>query len=170
VDVAGERLAHVGLAVPIRVFEDQQFVIHRFGGLPVRIGRPGGDPQAAPRVERHLHRIGQFGELLFRCEQRDFHLLVDGHLADCLFAPQKNVLAAFQRSRLLEITGKKGGRLSSFTAMSFPFAAAQTRRFAIAREEIQHFELALDGAVIRTAFSITARALRELEKGAVAVG
>ena len=71
----------VGLAVAVGVLEDQELVVHLLLGLPVRVGRPDGDPQPALGVERHLHRLGQLGELLLGGEQVDLQPLADGHLA-----------------------------------------------------------------------------------------
>ena len=61
----GENRALVGLAIPIRVFQDKELVIHFVLGFPVRIGRPYGHPEAALRVKGHLDRLGEIGELLF---------------------------------------------------------------------------------------------------------
>ena len=93
VQVVGEDGHLVGLAVAVGVFEDQELVVHLLLGLPVRIGRPDGDPEPALGVERHLHRLGQLGELLLRGEQVDLHPLGDGHLVDRLLAVEEEVLA-----------------------------------------------------------------------------
>ena len=93
VQVAGEDGPLVGLAVAVRVFEDQELVVHLLLGLPVRIGRPAGDPEAAPGIERHLHRLGQLRKLLLGREQVDLQVLANGHLADRFLAAQKEMLA-----------------------------------------------------------------------------
>ena len=73
----GEDDPLVGLAVAVGVFEDQELVVHFLLGLPVRVGRPAGDPEAALGVERHLHRLGQLGKLLLGGEQVDLEVLAD---------------------------------------------------------------------------------------------
>ena len=63
--VVRERRALVRTTVAVGVFKDQQLVVGGFGRLPMGIVMPRGDPQPAPRVEGHLHRIRQLGKLLF---------------------------------------------------------------------------------------------------------
>ena len=46
VQLVGEDDHLVGLAVAVGVFEDQELVVHLLLGLPVRVGRPAGDPEA----------------------------------------------------------------------------------------------------------------------------
>ena len=83
----------VGLAVVIRVFEDEQLVVHRVLRLPMRIGRPGRDPQPALRVERHLHRIDQIGEGLLVGEERHLQPVGDGHLGERLLPAEEKMRA-----------------------------------------------------------------------------
>ena len=59
----GERGALVGMAVAIGVFKNQQFVVHRFGRLPMRVGTPDAPPTAGPGVERHLDGIDELGKV-----------------------------------------------------------------------------------------------------------
>ena len=58
-NVTGERDALVGFAVLIRIFQDQQTVVHGRRWFPVRIGWPGGNPETPLGIERHLHGINQ---------------------------------------------------------------------------------------------------------------
>ena len=91
VEMIGEGRLLVGLAVAVGVLEDQDLVVHLLLGLPVRVGRPAGDPEPALGVERHLHRLGQVGKLLLGREQIDLQPLADRHLLDRRLAVQEDV-------------------------------------------------------------------------------
>ena len=99
VQAVGEDGLLVGLAVAVGVLEDQELVVHLLLGLPVRVARPDRHPEPALGVERHLHRLGQVGELLLRGEQVDLHPLGDGHLGDGLLAAEEDVGAVRARRR-----------------------------------------------------------------------
>ena len=102
----------VGLAGALGVFEDEELVVHRLLGLPVRIGRPDGHPQPALGVQGHLHRVDQFGEVLLRGEQIDLHPLADRHLVDGLLAVEEDVLAAGAVAGLVGLDGDERRRVA----------------------------------------------------------
>ena len=81
-EIASEGLHLVGAAVAVGVLEDQELVVHRLVRPPVRVGRPGRDPQASLRVEGHLHRIDQLREHRLVGDKLDLHSGVDRHLRD----------------------------------------------------------------------------------------
>ena len=101
VEVIGKSLHAIGAAVAVGVFEDQQLVVHRLVGTPVRIGRPDGHPQPARGVEGHLHRVDQLGKLRFVGHQLHPHARVGGHLADRLVAGEEGMLAACELTGLV---------------------------------------------------------------------
>ena len=101
VEITGKGLDLVGAAVAVGVLENQQLVVHRLVGPPVRIGWPSGDPQPPLCVEGHLHRIDQFREHLLVGDELDLHPGVDRHLPNRILAREELMLAAGERARLV---------------------------------------------------------------------
>ena len=87
VQLVGENGLLVGLAVAIGVLEDQELVVGEgVTRAVVRVGRRRGDPEASLRVEGHLDRLLEVGELLFGGEERDLVARGELHLLDGGFA------------------------------------------------------------------------------------
>ena len=148
VQVVGEDLRAVGLAVAVGVLQDQQLVVHRLLGLPVRIGRPGGDPQPALGVEGHLHRVDQLGELLLGGEQVDLHAVGDGHLLDGLFAAEEHVLAAGQGAGQVRLDRDERGRVAVVDLQILSLSRGPDPLVAVGRHDVEDLHLALhDDAV-----------------------
>ena len=78
-ELVGEDGLLVGLAVAVRVLEDQDLVVGQgVTRAVVGVGRRRGDPEAAFGVERHLDGLLEVGELLLGGEER--HLVAGGEL------------------------------------------------------------------------------------------
>ena len=143
VQAVGEDGPLVGLAVAVGVLEDQELVVHLLLGLPVRIGRPDGDPEPALGVERHLHRLGQFGELLLRGEQVDLHALGDGHLADRLLAVEEDVLAVGPGAGLVGLDGDERRRVRVVDHQVLALSDGPDPLVAVGGHDVEDFHLAL---------------------------
>ena len=96
VEVAGERLHAVCFSVAVGVFEDEELVIHRFVGPPVRIHGPRCHPEPPLRVEAHLHRIDQLRKHPLIGDELHRHAGMDGHLADGIPPGEERVLAPLE--------------------------------------------------------------------------
>ena len=70
----------VGVAILVVVVQDEQGVVHFLNRIPFRIGRPGGDPEAALGIDVHLNGIDQVGEFALVGEQVGFKALGDGKM------------------------------------------------------------------------------------------
>ena len=142
--VAGEDRALVGLAVAVGVLEDQQLVVHRRLRLPVRIVRPGRDPQPSFGVEGHLHRLDQLGELLLGGEQLDLQPLADRHGLDRL-------CAALERRRPGKIGFRVDEAAACWSRLSSGRSAARHRPdalVAVRRHLVEDRQLALQHVVV----------------------
>ena len=146
--VAGKDGALVGPAVAVGVFENQELVVDRVFRLPVRIAVPARNPQAAPRVEGHLHRIGQLGELLLGGEQVDLHPFVHGHLLDFFFAAEKDVLAPRQRAGLIGDHGDEVGQVGIVGFDGTALRGLPNHLVAVGSHQIDHLQLALHHFII----------------------
>ena len=143
VQAVGEDGLLVGLAVAVGVFEDQELVVHLLLGLPVRVGRPAGDPEPALGVERHLHRLGQLGELLLGGEQVDLQVLADGHLADGFLAAQEDVLAVRPGARLVGLDRDERGRVRVVDRQVLALRDGPDPLVAVGGHHVEDFHLAL---------------------------
>ena len=74
----------VGLAVAVGVFKYQQAVAGFAGRRAFGVIRPGSNPKPAFGVERHLHRLDEFGELRLAGEQVHFAAVCHSHVFDRL--------------------------------------------------------------------------------------
>ncbi len=153
VEVAGEHGPSVGLAIAIRVFEDQQFVIHPRLGLPMRVVLPGGDPKPASGIEGELNGVHQFRELLLRREQLHlqtgprFHLLHGGVRAQvgvrAVGALARLVGARIDECRGRGVSGCQFRRARREAASDTPDLTIPVRGHAV-----EHFDLALQDLVV----------------------
>ena len=140
---AGEDDLLVGLAVAVGVLEDQELVIHFLLGLPVRVGRPAGDPEAPLGVERHLHRLGQLGKLLLGGEQVDLEVLADRHLADRLLAAQEEMLTIGPGARLVGLDRDERGRVRVVDHEVLALSDGPDPLVAVGGHHVEDFHLAL---------------------------
>ena len=170
VDVSGECLADICFAVVVGVFEDQQLVVHRIGRSPMRIGRPCRDPQAALRVERHLHGIDQFRKHRFVGEEFDLHVFVNGHLLDRLLPGEVLMLASRQRAGLVGDDRNQSRDIGVIRLDCFPLSRRPNHFVAIRGLHIEDVQLTLPDRVIRQPIAIPARPLGELQKRSVPIG
>ena len=153
VQVARKHRPLVGLAVAIGVFEDEQRVVHRRLGLPMRVILPGRYPESAPRVERHLHGIDQLGKFLLRREQLDLQPLADGHFLNRFIAGHKHVfavraLAGFVGQGVYE---RRRVGIEDLEVGAFWIGTARERPDApltVGRHHVEHRDLALKHLVI----------------------
>ena len=169
VNVAGERGAFVGFAVTIGVFQDQQAIVHLFGRLPVRIRAPAGDPEPPLGVERHLHRLDQFGEHRFVSEQFDLHVLMNGHLVDRFLPGQEQVLAIRQRPRFI---GNDWNELGQVRVVGFGSASLSGRPdnlVSLGRQRVEHVEFPLADGIVRKSVAVSARTFGELQERTIAI-
>ncbi len=128
VQAVGEHDQAIGFAVAVVVGQDDQFVLQRLLGVPVRIGGPGGGPQASVGVDRHLHRLDQIGKLLFGGEQIDLHSCGELHFADRHPRPPgRDIFRPRSGPGSLVFTSTNGGVFRSLIVRSPPSAMAQTR-------------------------------------------
>jgi len=67
-----EDLPRVGDAVAVGIFENHQAVVHLLERFPLGIGVPAGHPEPPLRIDLHLDRVDQVGELLFRGKHVQF--------------------------------------------------------------------------------------------------
>ncbi len=62
----------ISLPIAISILVDKELIVgERIARAIVRVGRHGGDPEAALVVKRDLHWIGEIGELFLGSEERD---------------------------------------------------------------------------------------------------
>ena len=90
VQAVGEYAALVGAAVAVGVLEDEELVVgRRVAGAVVRVGRRGGDPEAALAVEGHLHGLLQVGEHRLIGEEVHLEAGQELHLGDGLLTGEE---------------------------------------------------------------------------------
>lgn len=109
----------------------------------MRIGRPDRDPEAALGVERHLHRLGQEGELFLRGEQVDLQPLGNGHRADLLLAVEEDVFTVRSLARLVRDHGDKGRRVAVINFQVAPLGDRPDPLVAVGGHDVEDFHLAL---------------------------
>src|SRR4051812_32392748 len=88
--------AFVSFAVAVGVFENEDGVAGARRGRALGIAGPDADPQAAFGVPVHLHRLDQFGPLLFAGEEIYFRVLGWLHFGDGFFAAEERIFSAFE--------------------------------------------------------------------------
>ena len=154
VEVIGKSLHAIGAAVAVGVFQNQQLVVHRLVGTPVRIGRPDGHPQPARGVEGHLHRVDQLGKHRFVGHQLHPHARVDGHLADRLVAGEEGMLAACELTGLVGLHVDQVRQADLVDRGERGLGVAQRGRgcpdatVAVGRLHVEVFQLALHDLVV----------------------
>ena len=169
VQAIGKDDALVRPAVAILIREDQQPVVERLVRMPMRVGRPRGNPEPPVRINGRLYRVHQLGELLFRREEIDGHAFGHLHPGDGLFATEIG-LAAFLRSAAAPATatdvadhldrGRDGAVVHRDLA---PLRCGPDDFVAVSGHHIQHLQLVLhDGEV--------GLSLDKLEVGTLAIG
>ena len=84
-----ERDGLVRYTIAILVRQDQQAIVHRLGGFPLRVGSPRGDPEAAAAIDSQLYRVHELGKHLLRCEDVGDHAGCQRHPIDAIFGRQE---------------------------------------------------------------------------------
>ena len=70
----GKRDHFIGNAVAVFVRQNDERVVGLLERLPLGISRPDSGPEAALRIDAHLHRVDHVVEHLFRGEDIGLHL------------------------------------------------------------------------------------------------
>ena len=149
VQVSGKRDALVRAAVVVGVLKNQQAVVHRRGRLPVRIRRPRRHPQSALRVEGHLLRTDQFGELCLVGKALNLQPLLDRHLRDRFLTRQEEVLAIGQRPRLVRDDVEEFGQSAIVRLDRLPLSRRPHDLVPVRGERVEDFQFALSNRVVR---------------------
>ena len=159
-----EDLALIGFAVVVGIGQNQQLVIHLFDNrLPVRISRPGSDPQATFRIERHLHWTCQFRKLLFRCKQIDLQSFVHRHRLNRFFTRQEQVLSIGTFTWLVGNNRDEGRGTRVVNGVLSTGDDRVDLLVTFGRHEIQHFQFSLNNFTVGLAIG-------ELQIGAATIG
>ncbi len=110
---------------------------------------PRRDPQAATRVERHLHRVDELRKLFFRGEELDLQSVSNRHLLDGLCAIEEDVRSARTFARLV---GQCVDERRCVTIVNFQVFASSGSPYApvaVPGHDVEHSRFALKHFVVR---------------------
>ena len=130
-------------AVLVVVRQDQQFVIHRFQRVPVRISWPCCHPETTIRIHRTLHRIDQIRKHLFRRKKVDSHAGMHGHPVNRFFTSQKSMHATFQFTRLVRLHHQRFRQVGIVRLRLLSLSRCPDHGVAVCCHHLQNLKFAL---------------------------